>query len=108
MALAWPICYSLTAIMLIALIADVHANQLALQACLERVKNLAVDRLVFLGDLVGYGADPGEVINTVRSLQERGAIVIKGNHDPAISDPREQMNKWARQAIDWTRERLSF
>jgi len=108
MALAWPICYSLTAIMLIALIADVHANQLALQACLERVKNLAVDRLVFLGDLVGYGADPGEVINTVRSLQERGAIVIKGNHDHAVSDPREQMNKRARQAIDWTRERLSF
>jgi diadenosine tetraphosphatase ApaH/serine/threonine PP2A family protein phosphatase len=96
------------AIMLIALIADVHANQLALQACLERVQNLAVDRLVFLGDLVGYGPDPREVINTVRSLQERGAIVIKGNHDHAVSGPREQMNDRARQAIDWTRKRLSL
>lgn len=96
------------AIMLIGLIADVHANQLALQACLERVESLAVDRLVFLGDLVGYGPDPGEVINTVRPLQERGAIVIRGNHDLAVSDPREQMNDRARQVIDWTRERLSF
>lgn len=96
------------AIMLIALIADVHANKLALQACLERAKNLAVDRLVFLGDLVGYGPEPGEVINTVRSLQERGAIVIKGNHDHAVSDPREQMNKSARQVIEWTRKRLGF
>ncbi|HEX7110633.1 MAG TPA: metallophosphoesterase family protein [Aestuariivirga sp.] len=94
--------------MLIALIADVHANQLALQGCLERAENLAVDRLVFLGDLVGYGADPGDVINTVRALQERGAIVIRGNHDHAINDPREQMNDRARQAINWTRERLSF
>ena len=96
------------AIMLIALIADVHANQLALLACLERAKNLAVDRLVFLGDLVGYGPDPGEVINTVRSLQERDAIVIRGNHDHAVSDPHEQMNKSARQVIDWTRKRLGF
>ena len=93
--------------MLIALIADIHANQLGLQACLERAENLGVDRFVFLGDLVGYGPNPEDVIRTVRALHERGAVVIKGNHDHAINVPREQMNERARLAIDWTRNRLN-
>ncbi len=93
--------------MLIALFADIHANQLALLACLERAENLGADKLVFLGDLVGYGPDPEKVIETVRPLHERGAVVVKGNHDHAVNEPREAMNERARQAIDWTRDRLN-
>ena len=44
--------------MLIALLADIHANREALTACLADAESAKVDRYVFLGDLVGYGADP--------------------------------------------------
>ncbi len=93
--------------MLIALISDIHANHLALQACLAKAAALGVDRLVFLGDLVGYGAEPEEVVATVRDLAEQGAVVIKGNHDHAIADQHEPMNGAAKRAIDWTRDQLS-
>jgi diadenosine tetraphosphatase ApaH/serine/threonine PP2A family protein phosphatase len=93
--------------MLIALIADVHANNIALQACLARIANLGAGKIVFLGDLVGYGAEPEDVVETVRFLSQKGAIVVKGNHDHAIASPRVQMNDTARRAIDWTREHLS-
>ena len=45
--------------MLIALLADIHGNREALTACLADAENAKADRYVFLGDLVGYGADPG-------------------------------------------------
>ena len=44
--------------MLIALLADIHANREALTACLADAENAKADRYVFLGDLVGYGANP--------------------------------------------------
>jgi diadenosine tetraphosphatase ApaH/serine/threonine PP2A family protein phosphatase len=94
-------------VMLMALIADVHANELALQACLARISALGATSIVCLGDIVGYAADPEAVINTISKLQQQGAIVVKGNHDSAIANPRETMNEAARVAIDWTRGRLN-
>jgi len=66
---------------------------------------LGVDRLVCLGDLVGYGADPGVVVDRVAS---RNAIVVAGNHDHAsvgLAD-LEWFNPHARRAAEWTADRL--
>ncbi len=94
--------------MKIALLADVHSNLEALQACLADAAQRGVDQVAFLGDLVGYGADPGAVLQIVREHVARGAIAVRGNHDEAaISSGSESMNKVAADAIAWTREQLS-
>ena len=92
--------------MRIALLTDIHGNREALSACLEHARRSDVGRLVFLGDYVGYGADPGWVVDTVKSEVERGAIAILGNHDAALSTGTEGMNEQAAEAIDWTRAQL--
>ncbi len=92
--------------MLIALMSDIHANREAFAACLAHAASYPVDRYVFLGDYVGYGADPGWAVDTIRDHVERGAAAILGNHDEAISAARVQMNEIAFAAIEWTRERL--
>ena len=48
--------------MLIALFTDIHGNREALEACLAHAGRRPIDRFVFLGDYVGYGADPGFVV----------------------------------------------
>jgi diadenosine tetraphosphatase ApaH/serine/threonine PP2A family protein phosphatase len=92
--------------MLIAILSDIHANREALSACLAHAQSLGVGRYVFLGDYVGYGADPGWAVDTVADHVTRGAAAILGNHDAAVLTPRSQMNETARTAIDWTRRQL--
>jgi diadenosine tetraphosphatase ApaH/serine/threonine PP2A family protein phosphatase len=87
---------------LIALFADIHANRQAFEACLAQARDLGAQRTVLLGDLVGYGADPGWVASTAMELADKGALAVLGNHDSAISNPREQMNVEAQIAIEWT------
>jgi diadenosine tetraphosphatase ApaH/serine/threonine PP2A family protein phosphatase len=91
---------------LLALLSDIHANRQAFAACLEAARAQGAERLVLLGDLVGYGGDPEWVVDTAMALVEQGAIAVRGNHDSAIAHS-ESMNPAARAAIDWTRERLS-
>ena len=93
--------------MLIALFADIHANRQAFSACLEQARAQGAQRIVLLGDYVGYGADPEWTVTTVMELVDQGAAAVLGNHDNAIGDPREQMNLEARIAIEWTRGELS-
>lgn len=93
--------------MRIALLSDVHANLAALEACLAEVEQAGVDKLVFLGDIVGYGPDPEAVTQRVMQLQARGAITILGNHDEAIFLSRPSMSAAALAAINWTKPRLS-
>jgi diadenosine tetraphosphatase ApaH/serine/threonine PP2A family protein phosphatase len=93
--------------MLLAIISDIHANDLAFEACLAASRSLKADRLVLLGDLVGYGPAPEEVTRRAAELAAAGAITIKGNHDDAIEYPDASMNPAALAAIDWTRRRLS-
>jgi diadenosine tetraphosphatase ApaH/serine/threonine PP2A family protein phosphatase len=93
--------------MAIAFLADMHGNIEALEACLRHVRSSGINRLVFLGDYVGYGADPEAVTQRIMAAVAAGAIAVKGNHDAAIVDQRIGMNDLARQAIDWTRARLS-
>jgi diadenosine tetraphosphatase ApaH/serine/threonine PP2A family protein phosphatase len=92
---------------LLALFADIHANRQAFAACLDAARARGAQRIVLLGDYVGYGADPEWTVETVMGLVERGAIAVRGNHDSAIGTTSETMNAEAQAAIDWTRGRLS-
>ncbi len=91
----------------LAVFADIHANRQAFSACLEAARARGAERIVCLGDIVGYGADPEWAVDTVMDLVERGAIAVRGNHDNAIGIPSENMNAVAQAAIEWTRGRLS-
>jgi len=91
---------------LTAILTDIHGNREALEACLASARAKNPDRYVFLGDFVGYGADPGFVLDTVMPFVERGAIALLGNHDSAAIGNRESMNDAAAQAIAWTRKQL--
>jgi diadenosine tetraphosphatase ApaH/serine/threonine PP2A family protein phosphatase len=91
----------------LALFADIHANRQAFSACLEAARVRAADRIVCLGDIVGYGADPEWAVDTVMDLVQSGALAVRGNHDNAIGTPSENMNGAAQAAIEWTRGRLS-
>lgn len=66
---------------MIAIISDIHGNLPALQAVLAKIDGLACERIVSLGDVVGYYAQPGECIDLLRA---RGIVNILGNHDHYI------------------------
>lgn len=93
--------------MLIAFITDIHANREAFEACLAHAEQHGAQRYAFLGDFVGYGADPAWVVDTVMRYVDEGAVALLGNHDAAAAQaPRDRLNADARQVIAWTRERL--
>lgn len=69
--------------MKIAVISDIHANIYALMKVLEDIDNQDVDTIVCLGDLVGYGPHPNEVVATIR---RRKILCIKGNYDASVVD----------------------
>ena len=92
--------------MLIALFADIHANRQAFSACLDDARAKGARRFVLLGDYVGYGADPEWAVETAMALVADGAPAVCGNHDHAVSEPRESMNVEATVAIEWTRGEL--
>ena len=93
----------------IGLFADLHSNLEAFEACMTRAKELGVTRMVFLGDIVGYNADPIGVIERVADLVDtKKAIAILGNHDEAVfKDSCNHMNASANAAIEWTKSQLS-
>ena len=91
----------------LAIFADIHANRQAFSACLAAARARAAERIILLGDIVGYGADPEWTVETVMGLVDDGAIAVRGNHDNAIATPSESMNAEAQAAIEWTRGRLS-
>lgn len=94
--------------MRLALLADVHSNLEALTACLAAARDAGAERYAFLGDLVGYGADPEAVLDLVAAHAEGGAIVVRGNHDAAaLGEGADRMNLTAEAAITWTRTRLA-
>jgi diadenosine tetraphosphatase ApaH/serine/threonine PP2A family protein phosphatase len=94
--------------MKVALLADVHANLEALSACLTHAEAQDIERWVFLGDIVGYCADPTAVLDIVMAYAATGAHVVMGNHDAAaILRGTEDMNENAARAIAWTREQLN-
>ena len=92
--------------MRLAILSDIHANLEAFRAVLARIKELRADRLLCLGDVVGYSADPNACVDLMRS---EGIACVMGNHDAAASGMVEpdHFNLPARQAVYWTRERLT-
>ena len=72
--------------MLTALLADIHANREAFDACIADARRAGAERYVFLGDLVGYGPDPIWVVERVAEMVADGALAIQGNHDAAAVD----------------------
>ncbi len=93
--------------MKIAFIADLHANREAVEAILAHADAAGVTSYVFLGDFVGYGADPGWVVDCVRGHVLRGGIAVKGNHDAAaVMGPQPTMVPDAREVVAWTHGQL--
>ncbi|MCU1301616.1 MAG: metallophosphoesterase [Candidatus Sulfotelmatobacter sp.] len=88
----------------ILLLSDIHANLEALEACLAAAPSF--DSVVNLGDVVGYGASPNEVVDRSRSL---GNIFVRGNHDKAATGllDMEDFNPMAAAAAMWTRDQLT-
>ena len=92
--------------MRIAVLSDIHANLEALLAVRRRAAELGVDTWVCLGDIVGYGADPGPCVDHIRTLADQ---VVLGNHDAAAVGLLDMayFNPWARRAAEWTARRLA-
>ncbi|MFH1135642.1 MAG: metallophosphoesterase family protein [Pseudomonadota bacterium] len=90
----------------LGVLADIHANLEALEAVLKDMEALGIDRFITLGDVVGYGRNPGECLELVR---ERAMFNLAGNHDRAVAvgEGVDEMSPSARQAVSWTRGRLS-
>lgn len=84
---------------------DVHSNLEALEAVLEAYKKESIDQFLCAGDIVGYGANPGECMARVKSVAK---LTVAGNHDWASVDlfPTTYFNPLAAQAVTWTKQHL--
>lgn len=89
--------------MLLAVLSDIHANLEALLACLQRIDELKAERIVCLGDLVGYGPNPRQVVEITKN---RCASVILGNHDEALIKKPVNFNRIPSDAIYWTKKQF--
>jgi predicted phosphodiesterase len=88
-------------------LADIHANLEALQACLADASSRLYDRVLVLGDLIGYGADPNAVVACIQQLKP--TAIVRGNHDKialGIAEA-EGFNVVAKSAARWTIDALT-
>ncbi|TFE66865.1 metallophosphoesterase [Methylacidiphilum sp. Yel] len=96
--------------MKIAFLSDIHGNLEALESVLEEIAKIKVDKIICLGDVVGYGAEPSRCL---RKIREQAEIILMGNHDYYCSLPQipeamtNQLNPIALKAIHFTRSILS-
>ncbi len=92
--------------MRIAVISDIHSNIEALTEVLRVIEEQKVDRIVSLGDVVGYGASPNPCCELVRSVTE---VTLLGNHDAAVAGRMDYSYYYdaARHALDWSSRVLS-
>ncbi len=90
----------------LAVLSDVHSNLEALRAVLQEVERQKAERVLFLGDAVGYGPEPEECVQLLRQVSE---VMIAGNHDWAVVGLTsvEYFNENARRAVEWTELVLS-
>lgn len=100
--------------MRLALLSDLHSNLRAFEACLAHARAQGADRFALLGDLVGYGAEPAQVVDLAMRLQDEGALVLQGNHDlmaarglPASTGHTPAQVNDAQAGVTWTRDQLS-
>ncbi len=92
--------------MRIAIISDIHSNIEALTEVKKEIGRLSIDRVICLGDVIGYGASPEPCCSIIRELAE---ISLLGNHDAAVSGRMDYGAYYeaARQVLDWTTRQLS-
>jgi len=92
--------------MKIGILADVHSNLEALEAVLKEIKKESPDIIIFLGDAIGYGANPNE---SCEILRETGTYTLLGNHDAACTGKinMEWFSNHAKDALEWTIPRLT-
>jgi len=88
-----------------ALISDIHANLTALTAVLAHIDTQRVDRIICLGDIVGYGPDPVECVDLVSTRCEWS---LMGNHDFGVLYEPTNFNAVAEQAAYWTRAQFEL
>ena len=90
------------------ILSDMHANWDAFSAVLRRVRRKRFDAVLVLGDLVGYGAGPNQVVEAVRALAGR-VYMVRGNHDKVVAgiEDGSNFNHAALVAARWTTERLT-
>jgi diadenosine tetraphosphatase ApaH/serine/threonine PP2A family protein phosphatase len=93
--------------MKIALLSDLHANRHALEACLADAQERGASQYAFLGDLVGYGGDPAAVVDRVMAMSQRGAWVLRGNHDDAAIAPLTGSRRADHAGAAWTCAQLT-
>lgn len=86
-----------------AIISDIHGNLEALQAVLADIERREIREIVCLGDLIGYGPNPRECLDTIA---EKCALCLMGNHDHAVLFEPTNFNPPAERAAYWTREQL--
>jgi predicted phosphodiesterase len=89
------------------ILSDIHANLHALRVVLRYARRRAIDRFILLGDLVGYGAQPNQVLDSIQLLKPK--VMVRGNHDRAcaLANADDTFSLPARMAAAWTREKLS-
>src|SRR4051794_35214025 len=85
---------------------DIHSNLEAFQAVLDDMRNISFSRMICLGDVVGYAANPRDCLDLLRTLETQ---VLKGNHDAAVIDDRIllEMSGPAVAGVRYAREQLS-
>ena len=86
-----------------AVISDIHANLEALQAVLDHIDTQNIDRIICLGDILGYGPSPVECVDLVA---ERCEWSLMGNHDFGVVYEPTNFNLAAEQAAYWSREQF--
>jgi len=89
-----------------AIISDVHGNLEALQKAINSIESEKPDKIICLGDLVGYGANPNECVDMVKELTNN---VVVGNHDYAAIGKLNlnYFNVFARASAIWTKKELT-
>ena len=91
--------------MRLGILSDIHGNRHALEAVLIELEARGIDRLICLGDVVGYGPEPEACLDLLLQLN---SVMILGNHEEAVLRPEiaSGFRDAAREAIAWTRRRL--
>jgi putative phosphoesterase len=88
----------------LALISDIHSNLDAFEAVISRLPSY--DCLLCLGDVVGYGPQPNQVVEKLRAL--RPEVTLMGNHDHAVTTgDTSGFSPHAAQAVEWTRRHIT-
>ena len=86
-----------------AVISDIHGNAVALRAVLADIESKGIDRIVCLGDIIGYGPEPLACVDLVR---ERCAWSLMGDHDFGVLYEPTNFNPGAESAAYWTRDQF--